>query len=258
MVKRGLHATLWPALVWIAATGLGFQLAEARLARVSADAPPPAIHSKKQGFIPTKDYVSRSIQGWTVLVNRSLLTDKADLGKKALDLLDRKLAEVCHTLPARACAQLQKVPIWLGEDDGHAPCSEYHPSSEWLRENGYNPDKAKCVEIGNASRFLEWSVDQPSMVLHELAHAYHDRFLGFQHSGVEAAYRRALAGGRYDQVRRIGGKVERAYALTVVHEYFAEGTEAYFGRNDFYPFDRQELEKHDPELFRLLAKLWGE
>ena len=142
-------------------------------------------------------------------------------------------------------------------DDGHAPCSEYHPSAEWLRENGYNPDKAKCVEIGNASRFLEWSADQPAMVLHELAHAYHDRVLGFDNPAVMAAYQKAVASGRYDKVRRTGGKTERAYALTDSHEYFAEGSEAYFDQNDFYPFIRQELETHDPELFRLLGKLWG-
>jgi len=39
-------------------------------------------------------------------------------------------------------------------------------------------------------------------------------------------------------------------------EYFAECTEAFFGRNDFFPFTRDELEKHDPEMFKLLRKLW--
>jgi dipeptidyl-peptidase-4 len=40
-------------------------------------------------------------------------------------------------------------------------------------------------------------------------------------------------------------------------EYFAESTEAYFGRNDFFPFDRRELTRHDPEVEALLGKLWG-
>ena len=39
-------------------------------------------------------------------------------------------------------------------------------------------------------------------------------------------------------------------------EYFAESTEAYFSRNDFFPFTREELKKHDPAMFELLAKLW--
>jgi dipeptidyl-peptidase-4 len=40
-------------------------------------------------------------------------------------------------------------------------------------------------------------------------------------------------------------------------EYFAETTEAYFTRNDFFPFTRAELERHDPEMFTLLGTLWG-
>ena len=40
-------------------------------------------------------------------------------------------------------------------------------------------------------------------------------------------------------------------------EYFAEGTEAYFYRNDFYPFVRAELEQHDPVLHDLLEDIWG-
>ena len=40
-------------------------------------------------------------------------------------------------------------------------------------------------------------------------------------------------------------------------EYFAEATEAFFSRNDFFPFNRAELKRHDPEMEQLLAKLWG-
>ena len=54
---------------------------------------------------------------------------------------------------------------------------------------------------------------------------------------------------------RVGG-VERHYTLTDPQEYFAEGSEAYFGTNDFYPFVRAELRRHDPKLFRLLEELW--
>src|SRR5262249_8686363 len=153
--------------------------------------------------------------------------ERHELGTRALALLDRKLAEIAHAVPRHACAKLREVPIWLGVDDGHAPCAEYHPDSEWLRSHGYNPDKAKGVEIGNASRFLEWSDDQPSMVLHELAHAYHDRVLGYDNSTIQAAYAEAVAGHRYDQVRHKSGKLRRAYALENVREYFAEGTEAF-------------------------------
>ncbi len=49
----------------------------------------------------------------------------------------------------------------------------------------------------------------------------------------------------------------RAYALSNPQEYFAETTEAFFGRNDFQPFDRAELQLLDPEMCTLLERLWS-
>lgn len=174
-----------------------------------------------------------------------------------MQLLQIKLYEIRRVVPPAACKKLQDVPIWLGVDDGHAPCAEYHPNRDWLEKNGYNPDKAKSVEIGNAARFLEWSKDQPAMVLHELAHSYLDRVLGLNHPGVKAAYDSAVKSGIYDAVLRNNGNTERAYALSNPEEYFAEASEAFFGTNDFYPFVRVELEKHDPQLYKLLVEVWN-
>lgn len=209
--------------------------------------------------VPTSAYAARDVEGWTVRVNRRLLDDgdHADTGRRALDLLATKLAEIRRTLPAPAVARLQKVPIWLGVDDGHAPCAEYHPSRDWLVENGYNPDKARCVEIGNATRFLDWSDTQPAMILHELAHAYHDQVLGFDDPSIRAAYDAAKTSGRYDRVRHADGREERHYALTDPTEFFAELTESYFARNDFAPFTRAELKAHDPDSFAVLERAWG-
>ena len=47
------------------------------------------------------------------------------------------------------------------------------------------------------------------------------------------------------------------YATTNHKEYFAEATEAYLYHNDFYPFVRVELNKHDPAAFSLMEKVWG-
>lgn len=41
---------------------------------------------------------------------------------------------------------------------------------------------------------------------------------------------------------------ERAYAMTDPVEYFAETTEAFFSSNGFFPFTRDELKRHDPEM----------
>lgn len=214
-------------------------------------------NDEKPPFVPTSDYTTQTLNGWTVHVNKHLLDDRADLGRDALRLLDVMLFEIERAVPDPALSEIRKVPIWLGLDDGHAPCAEYHPSRSWLVENGFNPDKARGVEIGNAARFLDWSRTQPSMLLHELAHAYHDRVLGFDDPDIRAAFHRARDSDLYTSVLHAHGKSQRAYALTDPQEFFAESSEAYFGTNDFYPFVRAELRQHDPETAKLLEELWN-
>jgi len=208
-------------------------------------------------FVPTTQYPTTNLVGWTVRVNRTLLAEEHVLGSNALALLVVKLRDITNVVPSHACSELQKIPIWFGVADGHAPCAEYHPSRAWLQENGFNPDKAKAVEIGNAKRFLSWSKSQPSMVLHELAHGYHQQVLGYEYGPIKSAYKAAVAGGRYESVKRNNGKTERAYGLNNDQEYFAESTEAYFGTNDFYPFTRAELKEHDPAMYSVLEKAWS-
>ena len=52
--------------------------------------------------------------------------------------------------------------------------------------------------------------------------------------------------------------MQRAYALTNAKEYFAELTEAYYGFNDFYPFNREQLQAFDPAGYALVEQAWGE
>jgi hypothetical protein len=215
------------------------------------------LNERGKRLVPTDHYEKRAIQGWTIYANKDLLADGTELGSRALRLLETKLYEVERVLPAKAYEELRRVPIWLGVDDGYAPCGQYHWSRESLRASGHNPDKATSVEIGNASRFLRWSLDQPAMVLHELAHAYHDQVLGHDHEGILEAFRAAVKGGQYESVLHFDGREKRAYALENDLEYFAEGTEAFFGTNDAYPFVRAELLRHDPKLFEVLQEVWG-
>jgi hypothetical protein len=96
------------------------------------------------------------------------------------------------------------------------------------------------------------------MILHELAHGFHDREFGYDEPRILAAYRKAQESGRYEKVLRYTGKTERHYALNNQMEYFAEATEAYFGVNDFYPFVHAELRQFDPVGYDLLREIWGE
>ena len=97
----------------------------------------------------------------------------------------------------------------------------------------------------------------PAVILHELAHAYHDQVLGFNDPDVLAAYNGAMEKGILEKVQLFTGSTVRHYAATNHKEYFAEATEAYLYRNDFYPFVAAELRDHDPEGFKLMQKVWG-
>jgi len=224
-----------------------------------AEAAPEETPAPKPRYEPTCNYTVREICGWKVYVNNVLLGEQRRLGRQTLRLLRTKLYEIHRTVPKPAVEKMQTIPIWVEWRDRGFPCACYHVSRDWLAEHGYNPEKARSVEIANAAAFLDWTHEQPSMVLHELAHGYHDIFLGgYDNADLKKAWQRAVDDKSYEQVLHWDGKTVRAYALNNPQEYFAELSEAWFGTNDFYPFVRAEVRKHDPEAARLLPKLWGE
>ena len=203
---------------------------------------------------------TRNVEGWTVHVDRRLLdgTD-VDLGRRALRLLADRLYEIKLVMPGDKVQRLQQVPLWLDRTHGELRSMQYHPNATWLRDHGYSTQLTKCVHIPDASLFAspKHHHTQPWAVLHELAHAYHDQVLGFNHDEIKAAWKRFVDSGRYQSVLHIEGGVKKHYALTDQKEFFAEMTEAYFGLNDFFPFHRAELNREEPELFVLLQTIWG-
>ena len=237
-------------------TGILLLLALAgAVAPAPAEAPPPP-----PPFEPTDAYEARHVEGWRILVNKRFAKEEPGRCDEVMTLLRFQLYQVPRVVPAAAVEKLKKVTIWVEADEPHHPCMVYHPDPGWLREHGMNPDKARCVEISNAERFLEWTKSQPWMVLHELAHAYHHQFLpgGYDNLELRDAWRRATVDERrYDAVLHFSGRTERAYAVNNPMEFFAEASEALFGTNDFYPFVRAELAAHDPETHALVRRLWG-
>ncbi|MCY2960120.1 MAG: metallopeptidase [Planctomycetota bacterium] len=202
-------------------------------------------------------YATLSIEGFTVHVQSGLADPADEIGREAVALLRAKLLDVRRAVPAGALSVLRTVPIWVDREHPKFPCAVYHPSRTWLEENGCDPRMARGVHIANASNFLEWSHEQPAMVLHELAHAFHDRMSATDRAQVDAAYARVAAAKDYEKVLRASGVEDRHYALENPSEYFAEATEAYFGTNDFYPFVRAELARHDPATASLVRELWS-
>lgn len=234
-----------PVLAWILVIRACSPFA---LAEDKSDPPKPSSHT------------SRNVEGWTVRVDDRLFRAPDDaLGQRALRLLGAKLAEIRSVVAPDWLAKLQGVTIVLDLTHGQLHSMQYHPSAEWLESHGYGRDLARCVHIPEAADFANprHNSEQPWCVLHELAHAYHDQVLGFEEERISAAFERFRKSGHGDSTLHIGGKRIRHYALTDQKEFFAEMSEAYFGMNDFFPFNRAELMTAEPEVYELLRIVWG-
>ena len=206
----------------------------------------------------TDSYTVQTMHGFTVRVSAAAMA-RAETTEPALALLGEKLAEVIELTPGHTHEHLRKVVFWVEHEAPDHPCACYHPGKQWLVENGFNADKEKGIEISNTRNFVAWSREaQPLMVLHELAHAYHDLVLGFDHARVRDCYAAAKKSGKYDEVEHVSGETQRHYAMSNEREYFAELTESYFGKNDFSPFTRAELKAFDPKGFEMIEALWFE
>lgn len=216
---------------------------------IAADAPKPTAHQH------------REIEGWQVDVDQRLLEGpQAEMGERALKLLRNRLEEIVMVVPPDKVERLRKVPIQLDATHGGLHTMQYHPSAGWLKANGYDEALAKKVHIPDAADFASrrHHHTQPWCVLHELAHSYHDQVLGFENPDVMASWKAFVDSGKYTKTRFINGGMRRHYALTDQKEFFAEMTEAYFGTNDFFPFNRADLRDSEPGIFALMKKVWGD
>ncbi len=137
-------------------------------------------------------YREQPVEGWHVLVNEKLIADK-ELCASTLKLLDCQLYQISRAVPEAPLSKLRQIPIWVERSSGQFRCMCYHESRAWLETHGVNPAKTGAVELANPATFLRWAREQPWMVLHELAHGYHQRFLGETHQGILRCYKHAKA-----------------------------------------------------------------
>ena len=209
--------------------------------------------------LPTA-HTARNIEGWKVRVDDRLLHgERATLGERALKLLTARLVAIAIIMPEQSLAKLRAITIELDLNYGDLRHMQYHPSAGWLKEQGYSVTLAKCAHIPDAEDFLSPYENHrmPWVVLHELAHGFHDQTIGFEDARVTAAWKKFCDSGKYKSVLTSPGHMREHYGLTNQKEFFAEMTEAYFGSNDFYPFVTGELKQAEPETFALLAEIWG-
>ena len=88
-----------------------------------------------------------------------------------------------------------------------------------------------------------------SVAMHELAHCIHGLLNLPERTSIDQAYEaRKAAGGPWTE----------QYGSSNVHEYFAQATNAFFGRNQGMGHNGKAwLEKNDPQILAVLTKIYG-
>ena len=212
-----------------------------------------------------ENYEQRDLLGFRLMINHDLVDSEPELLDRVLLQLEHDIDQISSLVPQPQFDVLRASTIWIelqgsmamGGRAGRGMC--FHPSAQWLTNHGLLAEKEGGVEIIRAADYPQWRLNQPFMLFHELAHAYHWR-LGFDHPEVKSAYEEAMKSGLYDSVdynMSSNGEPVRGYAANNEREYFAELSEAYFGLNDYFPFTRRQLEAHDPAGLDMVRRLWS-
>ncbi len=217
---------------------------------------PPSPLDKVEG------YKRRIIEGFTVMVTPEALEGEIkDAELKPLDALALEFQTMKKAMPPKHVELLQKVTVWLEWDiyepigngrEGRALATYYGGTPQSMIAAKKDAFKAKCVTVHSLKMLAE--EHQPKrdshrlVMLHEFAHAVHDQLLGFDHAGIQTAYKQAMERKLYDKAQ---------YASTNEKEFFAELTCGYYDQLQHYPKTRDDLKKHDPVTHQLLESIWG-
>jgi len=200
-------------------------------------------------------YYLTTIQGWQIHVDKALVDNKDPRLGFVLQFLEDKLYEAAHVLPRQYLPALKKVPIWLSENTGEDV--EYYFYKSRILRGGFNPVKYDGIEIHNIGSFIELIKVVPSVMIHELAHAYHKIKYRDIDKSIMRAYKNAQSDHLYKKPEtRRHFKARGVYASQSPYEYFADLSVMYFSENDYYPHNRSELEKFDPTGFAMVEKAW--
>ena len=123
------------------------------------------------------DPVVRNMEGWTVHIDPALLGgEHAETGGKCLRMLADHLNRISLLVQGDVLKRLQKCEIWIEHKHPSLGAMQYHPGEGWLRRHGHDPRLTKKVHIPQAEALISRGqlLKHPAVVLHELAHAYHE------------------------------------------------------------------------------------
>lgn len=228
----------------------------------------PGDDEKKEYIVDEHGYATYTYNGFSFKMKEA--ETKTNLGITAIKYIKEDLDHIVSIIPEKALTVMRKNPIWMERNNTHnSSAAWYHTWEGYPASIGDLKEKGKCVEITNYDYYISWTdINQPLMLLHELCHLYHDQGLGgdgnveinqaYQHAKDEKLYEVGWYRNNTSYTsQNQWTKTTSVYCMNTAWEYFSEMCEAYWGENDYYPFNYDQLKEHDPVAFALMESIWG-
>jgi len=208
------------------------------------------------------EFTAVRIAGFTGLLSPAFQAD-AELQGRALWRLEEQLGAAVSALPPAQRERLRSVRIWVDPGPQAQEGATFAPTAWYISRRAAGipgfpyRNQAGSIVVSNLTAFIR-DHGRYNVMLHELAHAYDDRELGFSHPGVLAAFESARQSQRYASIHNDAGTMAaESYANARAAEYFAELTVAYFASRPTTPHNRAELRTFDPQGYRAIRSAWG-
>jgi hypothetical protein len=184
------------------------------------------------------------------------------------DQLVKDIANLKERLPSSVWAQIKKDTLWI---ESNSNTIAYHPKS------GSDARKGN-IRVGNLPKYLELvKKNQPELLAQNIGKLYVDKYVSTDIKTQIETHYNTIKTNKYKKVYYSDGiKLIRSSNLPLTNRdqavqfylhvpeaskdvlsYVGEITEAYLGENDYYPFDRKDLARYDPEALTFLQALWG-
>ena len=173
---------------------------------------------------------------------------KVSIDEYYLSILEANLSILKEVTPSHIYKQFVGDTIYYRPED---------ISIAYVHEENF-----KGIVVGDNIKALADSVSKnsPNYIVNIYARKlYHEKLSAVQQHSIKAQYQESNF--KYAQVywsngkKLIRNKVSEAKADAI--SYFAELSETYLGTNNYYPFDREELERFDKDGFNLMVEIWG-
>jgi hypothetical protein len=239
----------------------------------SAQSPKDKAVGKAKNLAAIPGYKKQSIHGFTLLIHEDVYKNNDDekWARKPLDVLEGELGTIVRKLPDRTVKVLRNLLIWIewhdksDPDIGKAVAKYYGVRGNvalFTLNRGKHPLKANNIEVIDMMALTR--EHQPGVklercvLLHEMAHAVHFQLFGADNLAIQNAYKLAMERKLYDRVQDVYDRtIERPYLTSNAAEYFAELSCAYLDKLHYFPFDHEQLKKHDPIGYKLMESTWG-